>query len=33
MPFLASDFAQLSAALWNLFHQRYGGGPELVIRS
>ena len=31
--FSASDFAQLSAALWNLFYQRYGGGPEVMIRS
>jgi len=29
----SSDFAQLSAALWNLFYQRYGGGPEVMIRS
>ncbi|XP_046437438.1 ubiquitin carboxyl-terminal hydrolase 20-like [Daphnia pulex] len=29
----SSDFAQLSAALWHLFHSHYGGGPEVVIRS
>ncbi len=29
----ASDFAQLSAALWHLFHSHYGGGPEVIIRS
>ena len=31
--FIASDFAQLSAALWHLFHSHYGGGPEVIIRS
>ncbi|KAI9555211.1 hypothetical protein GHT06_017726 [Daphnia sinensis] len=29
----SSDFAQLSAALWHLFHSHYGGGPEVIIRS
>ena len=29
---IASDFAQLSAALWHLFYSRYGGGPEVMIR-
>ena len=28
----ASDFAQLSPALWQFFQQRYGGGPEVWIR-
>lgn len=28
-----SDYAQISEELWQFFHQIYGGGPEVKLRS